>query len=111
MNAKRKATVQRSRRAGRDIVSVLRSEKETLHGFGVRRIGLFGSHAWGESTERSDVDLLVEFEKPSFDNFMKLTSHLERLLGRRVDVLTPDGLAGIRVKEVAESIKRSVVYV
>ena len=57
------------------------------------------------------MDLLVDFEKPSFDNFMGLTEHLERLLGKKVDVLTPQGIEGIRVREVAESIKRSIVYV
>ena len=30
--------------------------------FGVRRIGLFGSFAKGLSTDKSDVDLIIEFE-------------------------------------------------
>lgn len=42
---------------------------------------------------------------------MNVANHLEKLLGRKVDVLTPQGIQGIRVKEVAESIKRSIVYV
>ena len=82
-----------------------------LRRYSVRRIGLFGSYAKGHQRAASDIDLLVEFDKPSFDNFMNLAEHLEKLLGRKVDVLTPQGVKGIRVKEVADSIKRSIVYV
>jgi predicted nucleotidyltransferase len=90
---------------------LLRSDKEVLRRYGVRTIGLFGSHASGRQRATSDVDLVVDFERPSFDSFIGLTEHLERLLGKRVDVLTPQGIAGIRVKEVADRIKRSIVYV
>ena len=99
------------RRSRREILALLRSDEATLRRYGVRRIGLFGSHASGRQSATSDVDLVVDFETPSFDNFMGLTEHLERLLGKKVDVLTPQGIAGIRVKEVADSIKRSIVYV
>ena len=93
------------------ILALLRSDNETLRRFGVRKIGLFGSHASGRQNATSDVDLVVDFDTPSFDNFIGLTDHLERLLGKRVEVLTPQGIAGIRIREVAESIKRSIVYV
>ena len=99
------------RRSRRNILALLRSDKETLRRYGVRRIGLFGSHASGRQRATSDVDLVVDLEKSSFDNFMGLTEHLERLLGKKVDVLTPQGIAGIRVREVADSINRSIVYV
>jgi predicted nucleotidyltransferase len=42
---------------------------------------------------------------------MVLADYLENKLGRKVDILTPDGLKTIRVKQVAEKIKKSVVYV
>ena len=99
------------RRSRREILTLLRSDKEAWRRYGVRRIGLFGSHASGRQTATSDVDLIVDFDRSSFDNFMGLTEHLERLLGKKVDVLTPQGIAGIRVREVADRIKRSVVYV
>ena len=99
------------RRSRREILALLRSDKETWRRYGVRRIGLFGSHARGRQSAMSDVDLVVDFGKPSFDNLMGLAEHLEGLLGKKVDVLTPQGIAGIRVREVADSIKRSIVYV
>lgn len=101
----------KQRRTTREILGLLRSDGETLRRYGVRRIGLFGSHARGQQRATSDVDLVVDFDEPSFDNFMRLADHLEQLLGKKVDVLTPHGLEGIRVKEVADSIKRSIVYV
>ncbi len=95
-----------------NVLEVLKKhEKEIKSRFGVKRIGVFGSFVRGEQKEGSDVDLVVEFEKPSFDNFMDLTFYLEDLLGRKVDVLTSEGVRGIRVKEVADEIKRSIVYV
>jgi hypothetical protein len=97
--------------ARREILGVLRAQMESLRSRGVKRVGLFGSYARGRQTKSSDIDLLLEFERPSFDNFVEVSNYLEQLLGRKVDVLTPEGIQGIRVKEVAESIKRSIVYV
>jgi predicted nucleotidyltransferase len=60
---------------------------------GAHDIRVFGSFARGEATETSDVDLLVstaERTGPWFPAGLKL--ELERLLGRRVDVVTEDGL-------------------
>lgn len=79
--------------------------------FGVKRIGLFGSYAKGTFTEHSDVDVIVEFERPIGFKFIELTEYLERLFGRKVDVLTPAGLEGIRVPQVAQNISESIVYV
>ena len=54
---------------------------------------LFGSAARGQAGPASDVDVLVEFDgPPTFDRYMDLKFHLEDLLGRRVDVVTPAAL-------------------
>lgn len=85
-------------------------EREIKSRFGVKKIGVFGSFAREEQREGSDVDLVVEFEKPSFDNFMDPIFYLEDLLEREVNVLTAEGVKEIRVKEVADEIRRSIVY-
>ena len=77
----------------------------------MKRMGLFGSFAKGTSGEDSDVDILVEFEKPVGFEFIELAEYIEELLDRRVDILTPEGIKSIRLKEVASDIERSVVYV
>lgn len=79
--------------------------------YGVVRIGLFGSFAAQTADDDSDIDLLVEFDKPIGFRYMELVDYLEALLGREVDVLTPAGLQGIRVQRVADEISASVVYV
>ena len=78
--------------------------------YGVKRIGLFGSFASKTADDESDIDLLVEFHEPIGLRFMELVDYLETLLGRKVDVLTPAGLQGIRVKRVAKNINESIVY-
>lgn len=79
--------------------------------YGVKRVGIFGSYAKGLPDETSDVDIIVEFEHPIGFKFIELVEYLEHLLGRKVDVLTPAGLQGIRVHRVVQDITESIVYV
>ena len=81
-------------------------ENEIKRRFGVKRIGIFGSHARGEEKATSDVDVLVEFEVPSFDNFMELAFFLEDLFGREVDLVTTGGLS----PHIAPFVEREVVW-
>ena len=75
------------------IFTVLSDNDELLRVRGVRRIGLFGSFARNQGRARSDLDFLVEFEQPTFDNYMNLAFSLEKLFGRHVDLVTSDGLS------------------
>lgn len=93
-----------------EIFRQLRENQDVLKKYRVKRIGLFGSYARGTQKKSSDIDFLVEFKKPDFDNFMDLVSFLEDLFGRRVEILTPDGVRSIRIKAIAKEIERSVVY-
>lgn len=79
--------------------------------FGVKRLGVFGSCARGEAGAESDVDIIVEFERPIGLKFIELAEYLEHLLGRKVDLLTTAGLRGIRIPWIAEEIERSILYV
>jgi len=79
--------------------------------YGVKRVGVFGSYAKGLPDEASDVDIIVEFEHPIGFKFIELVEYLENLLGKRVDVLTPAGLRGIRLARVEQDITESIVYV
>lgn len=95
-----------------ELVALLRQDYPDLAArYGIRRIGLFGSYAHGESSEASDVDLIVEFERPIGFRFVELAEYLENLLGRSVDLLTPAGVRGIRLPWVAAEIERSIIYV
>ena len=95
-----------------DIFARLRASHPHLaEQFGVQRIGVFGSFASGTAQAGSDVDLIVELQKPIGFKFIELVEYLEALLGRKVDVLTPVGLQHIRVGGVARSIADQIVYV
>ena len=77
-----------------DILTLLRQNQIQLRALGVERLGLFGSFVRSEQTSDSDVDILVEFEggQKTFDHFIRLSFLLEDLLGRRVELVTPEGL-------------------
>jgi len=77
--------------------------------FRVARLAVFGSHARGTACQRSDVDILVEFEPEgvTFDNYMELKFYLQRVLQRRVDLVLIDALR----PELRASILREAVDV
>ncbi|MGA1842080.1 MAG: nucleotidyltransferase family protein [bacterium] len=76
-----------------EIVKILKEHTDILKNYKVKRIGLFGSFTRGEQREDSDIDFLVEFEMPSFDNFMDLVFYLEDLFGRKVELITSGSLS------------------
>lgn len=60
---------------------------------GARDVRLFGSAARGDTTDQSDIDLLINLEPGrSLMDHADLVVELERLLGRRVDVVIERGL-------------------
>ena len=61
--------------------------------YGVTKIAIFGSVARGEANPESDVDFLVHMEESrSLLDIVKFWRDLERILGRRVDVVESEGL-------------------
>ena len=94
------------------ILELLREQTPYLaQEFGVSKIGLFGSFAKGHASDASDIDIVVEFDRPIGLRFMELGDYLEKLFGRKVDILTPTGIQEIRRKTVAQRISESIVYV
>ena len=96
----------------KNIITILRREHPFLKNhFGVKRLAFFGSFANGRPNKNSDVDIFVEFSRPVGLRFIQMTEYLEKKLGRRIDVLTPGGIKGIRLRKVAQNIQRSMIYV
>ena len=61
---------------------------------GAQNVRVFGSAAWGDARAESDVDFLVQMEDGrSLLDLIRLTQDLERLLERKVDILTDEGLS------------------
>lgn len=77
------------------LIHLLHEHENTIRSFGVQRLGLFGSFQRDEPRADSDVDLFVEFAPGAitFDHFMGLSFFCEDLLGRRVEIVTPQSLS------------------
>jgi len=59
----------------------------------IKQIGIFGSYLRGEQKRKSDLDILVDFEKTvSFFEFLALESELSRLTGKKVDLVMKTAL-------------------
>ncbi|MCG2815141.1 MAG: nucleotidyltransferase family protein [Candidatus Aminicenantes bacterium] len=67
--------------------------KPILEEYGIKRASLFGSIVKGESTEESDIDILVEMpETATLLDLSALKIELEEILKKNVDILTYDSL-------------------
>ena len=77
-----------------DVISKLREKKADLvRQYGVRQLALFGSYARNEQKESSDIDVIVEFEKPiSGLRFVSLAEAIEAAIGLPADVVPSDGI-------------------
>ncbi|ANI88822.1 nucleotidyltransferase [Arachidicoccus ginsenosidimutans] len=92
-----------------NLLFVLKENSSKIKSYGVESLSLFGSFAKGVPNAESDVDLLVNFapHQKSYDNFMELSFFLEDLLGRRVEIVTPQSLN----KHIGPHILNSAEYV
>ncbi len=84
-------------------------KQELRERFHIRRIALFGSWARGEPSEQSDIDILVEFDRPIGWEIVDVHRYLEELLGMRVDLTTP--LALKRKPLLWQSVQEDLVDV
>jgi predicted nucleotidyltransferase len=77
--------------------------------FHIKEIGIFGSFVRGTERDRSDIDILVEFEEgyKDFFNYMRLKQCLEDLLGKRVDLVMKKAIK----PRLKERILNEVEYV
>lgn len=82
-------------------------KEELLKKFGVSSIGLFGSVTREDFTDKSDIDILVDFSRPIGMEFFTLVDLLESRLKRKVDLITRDGIK----PRYYEAIKEDLIYV
>jgi hypothetical protein len=76
-----------------EALKILVNHQNYLRDFGVKSLTLFGSVARDEANIDSDVDLLVEFDRPvGLFAFVRLQKYLEEILESSVDLGTIDSL-------------------
>ena len=91
-----------------NILSTLKNRKSDLSELGVQEIGLFGSYVRDEQTEKSDIDILINFgpDKESFDNYMAVYDILENLFKNlRVEIITKNGLSPYIGPKILEEVQ------
>ena len=87
------------------IIKTIEEHKEYIRGCGVKKIGLFGSFSKGTQHKKSDLDFLVVFDSPTFDNYMDLKFFLEKIFKKNVDLVTEDNL-----KPAFKHVKGEAIY-
>ncbi|MER3432228.1 MAG: nucleotidyltransferase [Leptolyngbya sp. ERB_1_1] len=91
-----------------EVIAIVTAHQDELKSMGVESIDLFGSVARDEATPESDVDFLVELNRPMglFD-FVGIKLYLEDILGRDVDLGSLDALR----ESLREPVIKDVVRV
>ena len=93
-----------------NILDTLKLHKSELSQFGISTLGLFGSYVRDEQSEKSDIDLLIDFkpEEENFDNYMAVYDIFEKLFkNEKIEIVTKNGLSPY----IGPKILNEVVYV
>ncbi|MDR9398222.1 nucleotidyltransferase domain-containing protein [Salibacter sp.] len=90
----------------KEILSKLNELKPTLSSeYAVKKIGLFGSFNDETNTADSDIDLIIDLEKPIGWKFFSLELYLEKVFGRDIDLVTKKALRKEMKKQILEKAK------
>lgn len=91
-----------------DILTKLKSTKSDLVAkYPIAALSLFGSYSRGDQSENSDIDILVELNGKIRSRFIDLAEELESALGRRVDLISKNGIK----PRYYNSIEEDLIYV
>ena len=73
------------------ILEKLEKNKDKIKSLGVKKLILFGSYAKNTATAKSDIDVLVRFEKGRglFEDFVHLLDLLEKMFHKKIDLVKP----------------------
>ena len=90
------------------IAVIKESKRDLREKYGVRRIGIFGSYARNMQHKKSDIDILVEFEKDiDLFDFLDVKGFLEDILKIKVDLVMKTALK----PNIGKRILKEVRYV
>lgn len=93
-----------------NILKQLKLHRSELSKFGISAVGLFGSYVRNEQSEKSDIDLLVDFEpdQENFDNYMAIYDIFEKIFkNEKIEIVTKNGLSPY----IGPKILNEVIYV
>jgi uncharacterized protein len=91
---------------GNEILVKLRELKPILNKeYAVKEIGLFGSFSDNTSSEQSDIDIIVELERPIGWKFFTLEMFLENTFDRKIDLVTKNALKAQIKERILDQVK------
>jgi len=90
------------------IITAIQKSNYKIKSYGIKSLGIFGSFTKPKQAQKSDIDILVEFEKgkKTFDNYMELKFFLEKIFNKKVDLVIKESLK----PKIKSEILKEVVY-
>lgn len=90
------------------ILQILRKHKPELQRkYPVSRLGVFGSYARGEATDKSDIDIAVDIDGPMGLSFVEMADEIEALLGIKTDVVPKRSIK----PQYLDYVEKDIIYV
>ena len=90
------------------IIKLLQINKQLLFGqYPLIELGVFGSAVRNDFTEKSDIDIIIDYNKPMGVEFIDLAKDLERIVHRKVDLVSKKGIK----KNYYKQIEKDIIYV
>ena len=83
---------------------LVKHKKDLSERHGLMNIAIFGSYARNQQTPDSDIDILVEFNKPIGMEFIDLAEELEKILSQKVDLVSKRGLKESHFRAIQDEI-------
>ena len=84
--------------------SLTQHKVELENKYKVKKLGIFGSYARGEQSKDSDIDILVEFESPIGLEFIDLADELEKILNKKIDLVSANAIKPRLKKYILQDI-------
>ena len=109
MNSHNTKPNQKRTQSKQELISSLQGIEADLQGFGVTKLGIFGSFQRGDQSSESDIDILVKFREgeKTFDNYMNLHDLLSDVTDREIELVTTESLSA----HIGPHILKTVEYV
>jgi hypothetical protein len=90
-----------------EIIKIIRNKKPEMESrYGVQRLGLFGSYVRGMQKKKSDIDILVTFNRDiDLFDFLDLRKYLESQLRAKVDLVMETALKPAIGKRILSEVE------
>jgi predicted nucleotidyltransferase len=90
-----------------EVIKIIRNKKPEMESrYGDQRLGLFGSYVKGSQRKKSDIDILVTFNRDiDLFDFLDLRKYLESQLGAKVDLVMETALKPAIGKRILSEVE------